>query len=88
MIKIVMKEVDVKADVWYLKDLRGLHSYLPFLSETMKICKAITLYAICMIKKYIAHIRSLKEALDHRNNRRFWIWKNKCIIEVNKQPAR
>ena len=55
-------EVDVK----YPKKLHGLHSDLPFLPERMKInkCKklACNLYNK---KKYVVHINSLKQALNH-----------------------
>ena len=55
-------EVDVK----YPKKLHDLHSDLPFLPERMEIdqCKKL----VCNLhnkKKYVVHIRSLKQALDH-----------------------
>ena len=55
-------EVDVK----YPKRLDELHSDLPFLSERMKIDKCKKL--VCNLfnkKKYVAHINSLKQALNH-----------------------
>ena len=55
-------EVDVK----YPKRLHELHSDLPFLSEKMKIDKCNKL--ICNLfnkKKYVTHINSLKQALNH-----------------------
>ena len=55
-------EVDVK----YLKRLHGLHSDLTFLSERMKVNKCKKL--VCNLfnkKKYVAHINSLKQALNH-----------------------
>ena len=55
-------EVDVK----YLKRLHKLHSDLPFLSERMEINKCKKL--VCNLsnkKKYVTHINSLKEALNH-----------------------
>ena len=55
-------EVDVK----YLKRLHELHSDLPFLSERMKIDKCNKL--VCNLfnkKKYVTHINSLKQALNH-----------------------
>ena len=55
-------EVDVK----YPKRLHELHSDLPFLSERMKIDKCKKL--VCNLsskKKYITHINSLKQALNH-----------------------
>ena len=53
-------------DVKYLKRLHELHSDLPFLSERMEInkCKKLA----CNLfnkKKYVAHINSLKQALNH-----------------------
>ena len=55
-------EVDVK----YLKRLHKLHSDLTFLSERMKIDKCNKL--VCNLsnkKKYVTHINSLKQALNH-----------------------
>ena len=55
-------EVDVK----YPKKLHDLHSDLPFSPERMKIDKCKKL--VCNLynkKKYVVHIRSLKQALDH-----------------------
>ena len=55
-------EVDVK----YPKKLHDLHSDLPFLPERMKIDKCEKL--VCNLhnkKKYVVHIRSLKQALYH-----------------------
>ena len=55
-------EVDVK----YPKKLHDLHSDLPFLPETMEINKFKKL--VCNLydkKKYVAHIKSLKQALNH-----------------------
>ena len=55
-------EVDVK----YPKKLHDLHSDLPFLLKRMKIdkCKKF----VCNLqnkKKYVVHIKSLKQALNH-----------------------
>ena len=55
-------EVDIK----YLKKLHELHSDLPFLPERMEINKRKKL--VCNLynkKKYVAHINSLKQALNH-----------------------
>ena len=55
-------EVDVK----YPKRLHELHSDLSFLSERMKIAKCNKL--VCNLsnkKKYVTHINSLKQALNH-----------------------
>ena len=54
-------EVDVK----YPKRLHELHSHLPFLSERMEVNKCKKL--VCNLsnkKKYVAHINSLKQALN------------------------
>ena len=53
-------------DVKYPKRLHELHSDLPFLSERMKIDKCSKL--VCNLfnkKKYVTHINSLKQALNH-----------------------
>ena len=55
-------EVDVK----YPKKLHDLHSDLPFLPRRMKIDKCEKL--VCSLhnkKKYVVHIKSLKQALNH-----------------------
>ena len=55
-------EVDVK----YVRKLHDLHSDLPFLPKRMKIDKCKKL--VCNLrnkKKYVVHIRSLKQALNH-----------------------
>ena len=55
-------EVDVK----YPKKLHDLHSDLPFLPRRMKIDKCVKL--VCNLlnkKKYVVHIKSLKQALNH-----------------------
>ena len=53
-------------DVKYLKRLHKLHSDLTFLPERMKIDKCNKL--VCNLsnkKKYVTHINSLKQALNH-----------------------
>ena len=55
-------EVDIK----YPKKLHDLHSDLPFLPERMEINKCKKL--VCNLynkKKYVVHIKSLKQALNH-----------------------
>ena len=55
-------EVDVK----YPKRLHDLHSDLPFLQRRKKIDKCMKL--VCDLhnkKKYVVHIKSLKQALNH-----------------------
>ena len=55
-------EVDVK----YPKELHDLHNDLPFLPERMEINKCKKL--VCNLydkKKYVVHIKSLKQALNH-----------------------
>ena len=55
-------EVDVK----YPKRLHDLHSDLPFLSERMEInkCKKLV-FNLYDKEKYVVHINSLKQALNH-----------------------
>ena len=56
-------EVDVK----YLRKLHDLHSDLPFLPKRMKIDKCKNL--VCNLRnkeKYVVHIKSLNQALNHR----------------------
>ena len=60
---IKKKEVDVE----YPKILFNLHSDLPFLPERKKIDKCKKL--VCGVhdkKKYVVHIRALKQALNRR----------------------
>ena len=55
-----------EVDVEYPKRLHELHSDLPFLSERMEVNKCKKL--ICNLfnkKKYVAHINTLKQALNH-----------------------
>ena len=55
-------EVDIK----YPKELHNLHCDLPFLPKKMKIDKCKKL--VCDLrnkKKYVVHIKSLKQALNH-----------------------
>ena len=55
-------EVDVK----YLKELHDLHSDLPFLQKNMKTDKCKKLVRdLRNNKKYVVHIKSLKQALNH-----------------------
>ena len=55
-------EIDVK----YPKKLHDLHSDLPFLPERMEINKCKKLVCnLCDTKKYVVHINSLKQALNH-----------------------
>ena len=60
--KIYFLEVDIE----YPKELFNLHKDLPFLPENKKVSKVEKL--ICDIedkKKYVIHIRALKQALNH-----------------------
>ena len=71
-------EVDVK----YPKKLHDLHSDLPFLPERMGIDKCKK--HVCNLhnkKKYVVHIRSLKQALDHELK----LKKVHRIIEFNQE---
>ena len=83
-------EVDVK----YPKKLHDLHCDLPFLPRRMKIDKCKKL--VCNLrdkKKYVVHIKSLKQALNHRLklenihriiefNQKAWL---KPYIDMNKE---
>ena len=55
-------EIGVK----YPRKLHDLHSDLPFLPKRMKIdiCKKLVCN-LCNKKKYVVHVRSLKQALNH-----------------------
>ena len=72
IIKILIKNYDengnigyfLEVDVDYPKELFNLHKDLPFLPESKKVNKVEKL--ICSIedkKKYVIHIRALKQAL-------------------------
>ena len=72
----------LEADVQYPKKLHDLHNDLPFLPERMEIDKCKKL--VCNLrnkKKYVVHIRSLKQALDHRLK----LKKVHRIIEFNQE---
>ena len=71
-------EVDVK----YHKKLHDLHSDLPFLPERMEINKCKKL--VCNLhdkKKYVVHIKSLKQALNHGLK----LKKTHRVIEFNQE---
>ena len=71
-------EVDVK----YPKRIHELHSDLPFLPERMEISKCKKL--LCNLynkKKYVAHINTLKQALNHG----FKLKKIHRVIEFNQE---
>ena len=56
----------LQADIDYPKELFNLHKDIPFLPERKKVEKVDRL--ICSIEnkqKYVIHIRSLKQALNH-----------------------
>ena len=60
------KEYILEVDVKYPRKLHDLHSDLPFLPKRMKIDKCKKL--VCNLrnkKKYVVHIQSLKQALNH-----------------------
>ena len=60
------KEYILEVDVKYPKKLHDLHSDLPFLPRRLKIDKSEKL--VCNLhnkKKYVVHIKSLKQALNH-----------------------
>ena len=71
-----------EVDVNYPRRLHDLHSDLPFLPKRMKIDKCKKL--VCNLrnkKKYIVHIRSLKQALNYRLK----LKKFRRIIEFNQE---
>ena len=77
-IKGYILEVDIK----YPKRLHELHSDLPFLSERMEVNKCKKL--LCNLfnkKKYVAHINTLKQALNHG----FKLKKIHRVIEFNQK---
>ena len=59
-------EYFLKVDFEYSKELHDLHSDLPFLPEKMKINKHDKLVCTLYDKKgYVAHIKNIKQALNH-----------------------
>ena len=69
-------------DVKYLKRLPKLRSDLPFLPERMEINKCKKLVSnLSNKKKYVTHINSLKQALNHGLK----LKKIYRIIEFNKK---
>ena len=76
----------------YLKSLHDLHSDLPSLPEIMKIDKRSKL--VCNLydkKNYVVHIRTLKEALDHRViqfNQKVWLKTSSGMITELKKHSR
>ena len=76
------KRYILEVDVKYLKELHDLHSDLPFLPERMKINKCKKLVCNLYDKtKYVVHIKSLKQALNHGLKLR----KIHRIIEFNQE---
>ena len=72
-----------EVDVEYPRRLHDLHSDLPFLPKRMKIDKCKKL--VCNVhdkKKYVVHIRSLKQALNYGLKFK----KVHKIIEFNQEP--
>ena len=60
------KRYILEVDVEYPKNLHKLHSNLPFLPERMKINKCSKLVNTMLDKKkYVIHIRALKQALNN-----------------------
>ena len=77
------KEYILEVDVEYPKNLHDLHSDLPFLPERMKINKCNKV--VCNLhdtNNYVVHIRSLKQALDHR----VILKKVHRVIQLNQKP--
>ena len=64
--KMIKKDIFFEVDVKHPKKLHELHSDLSFLPERMEINKCKKL--VCNLdnkKKYVVHINSLKQALNH-----------------------
>ena len=56
----------LEVDVAYLRELHNYHSDLPFMCSRMKISRVEKLVPnLYYKKKYVIHIRALKQALDH-----------------------
>ena len=55
----------LEVDVEYPKNLHGFHRGLPFLPDRINIDKCKKLVCNLSDKKYVVHIRSLKQALNH-----------------------
>ena len=51
-------------DVEYFQDLDQLYDDLPSLPERIKSKSVANLCVICTIRKYVPHIRTLKDALN------------------------
>ena len=78
----IKKGYILEVDVKYPQKLHDLHSDLPFLPKRMKIDKCKKL--ICNLhnkKKYVVHIKSLKQALNHGSK----LKKLHRIIEFNQK---
>ena len=76
------KEYILEVDIKYPKKLQDLHSDLPFLPERIEKSKCKKL--VCNLydkKKYVVHIKSLKQALNHGLN----LKKIHRIIEFNQK---
>ena len=72
----------LQVDIKYPKKLHDIHSDLPFLPERRKIDKCKKL--VCNLRnknKYVVHIKSLKQALNHRLK----LKKIHRIIEFNQE---
>ena len=64
--KMVVLRIFFEVDIDYPKELLNLHKDLPFLPESKKVNKVEKL--ICDIednKKYVIHIRTLKQAINN-----------------------
>ena len=76
------KEYILEVDVKYPRKLHDLHSDLPFLPKRMKTDKGKKLVRnLRNKKKYVVHIRSLKQALNHELK----LKKVHRIIEFNQE---
>ena len=76
----------LEADIDYPKELFNLYKDLPFLPESKKVNKVEKLiFSIENKKKYVIHIRSLKQALNHglklKKVRRIIQFKQKSMVK-------
>ena len=70
LVNMISREKDygylLEVDVKYPKELHDLHNDIPFMCSNMKINGVEKLIPnLCDKKKYVIHIRALKQALDH-----------------------
>ena len=56
----------LEGDVKYPRELHNLHNDLPFMCEKIRVSRVEKLVPnLCDKKKYVIHVKALKQALDH-----------------------